>query len=421
MKSKQQQSAPRSPSEGRAPSIGQGDIGNAERLQRMKSRQNQAAKSKILAAPTSPLPFRKELEEEFGTDLGDLCAHSGMEAEVGSLGAEAVAIGNHIAFADPSPKKEVVAEEVAHTFQQGDRDARSIQPETTQPSEAAEHEAKQVAQQLGPQKNTSLALKAGAPRIHRSAVSGIGTVLSRASKWLFRWGTAKQISKHIAKHGRNIAGKAVHSIFKAPNKIRQLVVGTVDDAMSMAGRHAGSSQELIEEAGLRVSRQTMGGGKFRWIIEKEFKDAIGTKGERFLKIVVDASGRIVTAYPVERLTALGLGVAAMSAFDSHTAEASTGVQEVVEQAAEAEENAPFDWGSFIVDMVMPIGFGAGSLNEGEELNLSIMRAMEPEFQAMLKDMEREEGRPLTEQEVTQLRELFEVAIGGAMMSQEEEE
>jgi hypothetical protein len=73
-------------------------------------------------APTSgqapsELPYRAAMEQSFGRSLGHVQAYTGMGHELAPYGAEALATGNVVAFADASPSPELVAHEVTHAVQ----------------------------------------------------------------------------------------------------------------------------------------------------------------------------------------------------------------------------------------------------------------------------------------------------------------
>ncbi len=105
-------SAPK-PATSASPAAG---AGNAARLSSLEGRLGRAA-----AAANSALPGRERLEQSFGADLGDVRVAFGGD-EVASLlaerGADAVAVGNSILFADANPSPELVAHEVTHVIQQ---------------------------------------------------------------------------------------------------------------------------------------------------------------------------------------------------------------------------------------------------------------------------------------------------------------
>jgi RHS repeat-associated protein len=57
----------------------------------------------------------------------------------------------------------------------------------------------------------------------------------------------------------------------------------------------------LKEGGYPVlSREAK--GKFRFVIEKEFKEAIGEEGQKILKVVIDEEGRPITAYAISTFT-----------------------------------------------------------------------------------------------------------------------
>ncbi len=66
------------------------------------------------------LPFRGEIEQSYGVDLGGVEVSTGSAASAAcdTLGADGFTMGNQIAFASSSPSKELVAHEAAHVVQQ---------------------------------------------------------------------------------------------------------------------------------------------------------------------------------------------------------------------------------------------------------------------------------------------------------------
>lgn len=73
-----------------------------------------------MAGPPQPLPHRADMEQQFGVSLGHVGAHTGalVESAGRSLGASAFALGDRVAFAEPTPSRGTVAHEVAHVLQQ---------------------------------------------------------------------------------------------------------------------------------------------------------------------------------------------------------------------------------------------------------------------------------------------------------------
>lgn len=90
-----------------------------------------------------PLPYKEELEAAFGVALDEVRAYLAQPA-VKQMGALAVTKGDDIAFADGSPPKEIVAEEVAHTLQRGEGTAPMSKPGGGD-EQAAKGAAKQAA------------------------------------------------------------------------------------------------------------------------------------------------------------------------------------------------------------------------------------------------------------------------------------
>ncbi len=65
----------------------------------------------------SELPHRAAMEQSFGRPLDHVQAHTGVGHELAPYGAQALAAGNHVAFADASPSPALVAHEIAHVVQ----------------------------------------------------------------------------------------------------------------------------------------------------------------------------------------------------------------------------------------------------------------------------------------------------------------
>lgn len=65
----------------------------------------------------SELPYRAEMEQSFGRPLGRVEAYTGMEQQLAPYGAQALATGYIVAFADTSPSPAIVAHEVTHAVQ----------------------------------------------------------------------------------------------------------------------------------------------------------------------------------------------------------------------------------------------------------------------------------------------------------------
>lgn len=63
------------------------------------------------------LPYRVEMEQSFGRPLGHVQAYTGADRELAPHGAQALATGNVVAFADARPSPALVAHEVTHAVQ----------------------------------------------------------------------------------------------------------------------------------------------------------------------------------------------------------------------------------------------------------------------------------------------------------------
>jgi hypothetical protein len=169
-------------------------------------------------------------------------------------------------------------------------------------------------------------------------------VAERALRWLA--GRSANISRHVARHTRHIAGRAVHSVFKSPNQVKKLA-------------------EFAIKNPDRVTAQV--GRRARWVVEKEFNREIGRNGERILRIVVEASGKIITAFPVRAFTAGTAAAVAYLAVDDAVAHAQARLDEVnriAEKRLEEEEDS-FIGG--LVKTIVTFGLYSGNLNAGEDV------------------------------------------------------
>jgi hypothetical protein len=125
------------------------------------------------------------------------------------------------------------------------------------------------------------------------------------------------------------------------------------------------------------------------------------------------SGRVVTAFPVERFLAIGLGVVALDVFTEQTAEAS----EEIHSAIEREENKEMSWPEAIIDFV----FAPSTANEGEDLLLEIDRIVNQTTLDVITEIEESEGIILDDFEREAIHDLVAEAIGNPMVLQEESE
>ena len=90
-----------------------------------------------MRTPPAALPYRAELENQFGRSLDGIEVHVGESAAVQGLGARGAAEGDVVAFADAAPDRETVAHEVTHVLQ-----ARSGNAGTHAGAEAEANDAK---------------------------------------------------------------------------------------------------------------------------------------------------------------------------------------------------------------------------------------------------------------------------------------
>lgn len=322
-----------------------------------------------------------------------------------AFAAEAVTIGTTI-YAPGNVSPAVLRHELVHAAQSIPMGPRSA-PEALE-REAHERSRLPVAQQMA----TPVLYYApvGLPLFHPAL-----RTLLRAGRWLARRST-NTLSKHVARHGRRIAGRAVHSVFRNPRKIKRLVSEAVRDGARLARSQATRrADEVLEHGGVRVMQQATGTpGKVRTIVEKQFGQAIGTRGERILRVVLDMSGRVVTAFPVDRFLAAGLGAVAVEIFTAKTAEAA----ERSRAAIEAHENPPTRWGEVVFEMaidILSLGLLASSpLNEGEDLALALDRIVAQAADDTIREIEARDGIKLTAAQKRAIYELARVAIGAPM-------
>ncbi|MCL4298065.1 MAG: hypothetical protein KJ077_20145 [Anaerolineae bacterium] len=147
----------------------------------------------------------------------------------------------------------------------------------------------------------------------------------------------------------------MHTIFRNPRRIHHLISRTVREAMGIARTATAHSAQLLEQGGIQILRQvTRTPGKFRVVVLKQFDRAIGVNGETVLKIVIDMSGRVVTAYPVERLLALGVTAVSVNIFDENTARASERIRSRAREEFAEEEERPIDWIGELIDLLNPL-------------------------------------------------------------------
>lgn len=382
-----------------------------------------------ISGTTTTLPYLDTIQRSFGRhDASNIEAHIGGPATRASeaIGARAYATGNHVAFRQ-GPDLHTAAHEAAHVIQQ--RAGVALSGGIGQEGDAYERHADAVADRVvsGRSAEDLLNRYAGGDGQHalqqRTAresalqLHPAEKILKYSAKWLSRRMTWT-VSKHIGKHARRIAGKAIHSIFKNPKKIKSMLELTVKEATELAARHASKpATEMLEEGAIRIARQTTGTpGKFRWIVQKTFPDAIGTAGERVLRIVIDQSGRIVSAFPADRLLAIGIGVGALGVLDARTAAASERTRDYAARDAAKEDDV--SWWEFV-----PIigDLWGGELNAGEDEELRRERELSAEIASTIAAIEDEETRCLTAEEKQVIEDAFRAAAATPLHAEADDE
>ncbi len=317
--------------------------------------------TQVLKSPGQPLPAMGH-DIGRGHNFSQVRVHADKAANEAAmmLNARAFAVGPHIVFGpgqyDPASSygRKLIRHELGHVIQAGGR--KPGHRLTMIDSEVGERQARQWP-------NSQPAPLIGGDAVQRHPAE---KVLKWTVKWLSKR-TAKQISKHIARHTRTIATRAIHSVFKNPRRVKYIVTNAVKEATEVVGRNAAKlATDTVEEGAIRVVRQaTRTPGKFRWVVQKTFVEAIGTGGQRVLRIVIDQSGRIVTAFPADRLIAIGITAAGIEAFSARTAEAAESVHTSIEKdhaldkAAHADNSSWWEWVPIIGDI------WGGELNSGE--------------------------------------------------------
>ncbi|WP_307853191.1 DUF4157 domain-containing protein [Kitasatospora sp. RG8] len=373
-----------------------------------------------LQSPGRPLDggVRQDMGRALGHDFSRVRVHTDATAaeSAAGLGAAAYTVGRDIVFAanryDPATRsgRLLLAHELGHVVQQGGGQADPVAASTvpaaldTGAEDVADRWAKSVC-------DGGVVSPRAADRRPRTLMPSLfEKVLMFAGRRLARR-TVATVSKHIARHARNIAGRAIHSVFRNPRTIRTLIESTLREATEVAARHATApAEQVIEEGAIKLIRQTTPTpGKFRYLVQKVFTTEIGTRGERVLRIVLDQTGRIVTAFPADRLAAIGLGVAAIETLTARTAHAGEVVREQAEQVE--RERQKRESGIDFWDFVPLIGdVWGGSLNEGEDQELRRAQEVSQLIRGTIADVEATEHRTLGPAERQELDQLIRAAI-----------
>jgi hypothetical protein len=222
-------------------------------------------------------------------------------------------------------------------------------------------------------------------------------VLRFALTWLGRRET-KALTKHIQNHTRRIFLKPLHGVFRNINKIRGLVQKTLEEGVQLTRDFAThSGVEAIERNGVKITRQrTKTPGKIRYVLEKTFNTPIGTKGEKVLRVVIDMTGRLVTAFPVDKLLAILLTATAIDLFTDAVSEAAEQVAVRTQQLAELEEKR----NEFKIDDLIPLIGDSDPAGANEDLELAYDRWID----SVVKDIVNQFGNP-------ELEDIVRIAIG----------
>lgn len=354
-----------------------------------------------------PLPpaLRRFSERSVGVDLQDV--RIAVSGQVETFGVAALAVGEWIAIHpscwrgfDDQRSLHLLFHELTHVAQQragrvaGHGGGIVFDDLLESEAELLADRAVRVLARSNSEPSRLLARVATVPgwfqQIALQAHPG-SAIVRRALFWLEKRG-AKAISKHIAAHATRNFGKAIHSVFRSIDKIRPLIAKTLEEAAILAEDFAKSSgAEAIEKDGIKITRQATGTpGKVRWLIQKDFGKAIGTKGETVLRVVLDMSGRIVTAFPADKILTVLVTALAAEALTEGIADAAEKVSAEatrVEHIKERKRNEIDLW-----DFVPYIGaIWGGSLNEFEDLDLAFDRFVARTVSAVVAEAEERAG------------------------------
>lgn len=360
------------------------------------------------------------MESRFQRNFGEVQIHSNNDAATSAqrMQSAAYTVGNHVVFAanqyQPSSfeGRALLAHELTHTLQQ--RQSIATQLHSLAENSALEENADRHAERAMTEGSPPPLMQTSIRAPMRSMAEKI---LLRAAKWMSKR-TATLVSKHIARHARRIAGRAIHTVFKSPKDIGFLIRRTVKEAAQVAAKHAKAPvTQVLEEGGVKIARQARGPGKFRWLVQKTFANDIGTKGERILRVIIDQSGRVVSAFPADRLLTIGVGIAAAEIISERSARANEAIrQEDESQARSASESDGISWEDFIPFVGDIYG---GSLNAGEDAMLRDERSMRSEIDDIIAEVEYGENRTLSPKEREELGATIRAAIVAPLVALDE--
>lgn len=371
-----------------------------------------------------------------GYDFHQVRVHDDGEAarSAAALDAEAYTVGQDIVFGAGryAPRStdgsRLLGHELVHVMQQRGHsgidvsrvrasDERAIAPrddpleqeaDVIADSIAARHEEDpsliRATSEASPQPLTYTITRLSRPRIQRQGGVGATRVaITRALGFLARRG--KTISRHVARHTRHIAGRAVHSVFRTPNQVKKLV----DRALS-------APDNVLVQPGRRL----------RYVIEKQFGREIGKQGETIIHVVIEASGRIVTAYPVRAFTQAGAAAGVLViTLDAAAAEARGQLDAAEAEAQRRLEAAEPSFAEALFWDIVTFGLHGGSLNVGEDVYFwADRRVREIQQQAcneVISAVEADELRSLGPDERRNICDLVTVALAQPDLLVEESE
>lgn len=195
--------------------------------------------------------------------------------------------------------------------------------------------ARQVEKQIGKKLAKLMAKKAGSRLL--------GHIARNSRVW-------KKAFEHIALHFQPLAGKAAHAVFEPKYRNLKAVEELLTKAMTKLGRKPVVTK-LTDAAGVPVGTPAV-------ILEKEFAEVIGRKGAvecKILRVVIDFTGRPITAYPVDKFFG-GAAIAVAITATGSTAEASE-MPDIVkqiysEEAEEAQKRIDRACGNSLFDYVL---------------------------------------------------------------------
>jgi len=241
-------------------------------------------------------------------------------------------------------------------------------------------------------------------------------VLGKAQKWLAKR-TMQSVSKHVALHLKANLEKRLHGVFRSPKKLRAMVEMSVREAAELAAKNAKApADQVLEEGAVRLQRQ-LRKGKPGWLIEREFKKPIGTKGERFLRVALNQLGHVVTAFPAERLGAIGLTAGGAAAFTDATADAAEKMREHREHRAKREQDEEDAWISLPWEDFIPfIGQIHGGAIDGDLAAYQERSLFNRLVAEVVAEVEQGEQRSLGDEEWQAIAELMSYAISGAALA-----